>query len=239
MYYEYNDIKIFIDKINRGKSKNIIILPGWGECSNTFNNIINYFTNYNIYIINYPGFGKSPIPNKDLTIYDYEEIIYNFILDKNINNIYIISHSFGGRIASILIGKDKLRVSKLVLIDTAGLRNKKIIFKNIIYKIKKRLCINKNKLFNKYASIDYKDLNSVSYKTFINIVNENLKKYYKRIHIDTLIIWGMNDNITPIKDGERLNKLIKNSALIKYRGSHFTYLEYPDNINKVINAYFN
>lgn len=240
LFYKYNDIKIYVDKIDRGKNKNIIILPGWGNTINTFFFISNYFKDYNVYIVNYPGFGKSPKPNKDLTIYDYSDLVKNFIKKYNINNIYLIAHSFGGRIASILVGKDKLDVKKLVLMDTAGIRDKKMIIKNIIYKIRKKFTFNKEKLYSKYASSDYKILDSVSCKTFSNIVNEDLTKYYRKIKVETLIIWGLQDDITPIKFGRKLKKIVKYSTLIEYKfGKHFTYLEYYYNINNVIDIYFN
>ena len=120
MYYKYHGINIYYEKYGNSK-KTILILPGWGNTRNTFYDIINFFKNYyTLYIVDYPGFGNSPILNKDLTIYDYAKIIYSFINEKNINNISIISHSFGGRIASILIGKHHLNIDKLILIDVAG-----------------------------------------------------------------------------------------------------------------------
>ena len=72
-------------------------------------------------------------------------------------------------------------------------------------------------------------------KTFINIVNEDLRKYYKKINAETLIIWGEKDNDTPLKDGKYLNKIIKNSSLIIYKNrTHFSYLEEPFLTTKII-----
>ena len=241
MFYKNKDMTIGINFINRYKNKNIIILPGWGEVNSTFYNIINYFKDYNIYLISYPSFNDTPLPNKDLTIYDYANIVFEFINKKSIKNIYIIAHSFGGRIASIILSKYNLNIKKLVLIDTAGLKNRSIKHKvkTLIYKIRIKLSKNKNKIFNKYASSDYKALDKKLSNTFKNIVNEDLRKYYKRINIDTLIIWGERDAITPLKDGKKLNKLIKKSALITFKyGTHFTYIECAYNINIIIDSHF-
>ncbi len=242
MYYRYNDINLYVEFINRNKNKNILILPGWGETFNTFYNISSYFKNYNIYIVHNIGFGNSKFPNRDLTIYNYAYVVKEFIKHNNINNLYVIAHSFGGRIASILIGKYNIKVKRLVLMDVAGFKGKSIKtkVKEIIYKVKIKLFKRKRKeIFLKYASSDYKALNENMKNTFKNIVKENLKKYYKKIKVDTLIIWGEKDSITPIKDGKKLNKLIKNSSLISFKdGSHFTYLEYFYNVNKIIECYF-
>ena len=139
--YKYKDISIYYE-IHGNSNKSILILPGWGNTRNTFLNIINLLKDtYKIYIVDYPSFGNSPIPNKELTIYDYTELIYNFIKDNNINNPIIIAHSFGGRISSILISKYKLKVNKLILIDVAGIKriNIKLFIKTKLYKLLKKL----------------------------------------------------------------------------------------------------
>ena len=248
MYYKYNNTTIYYEKYGKEK-KDLIILPGWGDTRKTFTNIIKNINEYNVYIIDYPGFGNSPPLKKEYTIYDYAELIFNFIKDKNINNPIIIAHSFGGRITSLLTTKYKLKVKKLILIDVAGIKriNLKVFIKQKIYKILKKLILIlpikirnnlQNKLFNKFSSNDYKNLNNIMKKTFQNIVNENLKNDYKKINVETLIIWGEKDQDTPLKDGKLLTKLIKDSAIIIYKNAkHYSYLEYPLLTNKIINIY--
>lgn len=249
MYFTYNNVKIYYEVY--GNSKNtILILPGWGNTRNTFLNIINLLKDtYKIYIIDYPSFGNSPTPIHELTIYDYTELIYNFIKSNHINNPIIISHSFGGRISSILISKYKLKVNKLILIDVAGIKriNIKLFIKTRIYKLLKKLTyllpnkiqINiRNKLLNRFSSNDYKDIPNIMKKTFQNIIKEDLKDYYKKIDTETLIIWGDKDIDTPLKDGKYLNKVINNSGLIIYKNAnHFSYLNYPYLTNRILRDY--
>ena len=245
--FKCNDILIHYMSYGNSK-KTILILPGWGNTRETFTNIINLLKDkYKIYIIDYPFFGDSPLPNKELTIYDYSELIFNFIKHNHINNPIIIAHSFGGRIASILC--NKIKVNKLVLIDVAGIKrfNIKLFIKTKVYKLLKKLTYIlpksiqfkvREKLLLKFSSTDYLNVPSIMKKTFQNIVKEDLRKYYRNINTDTLIIWGDKDLDTPLKDALYLNKLIKNSALIVYRNSnHFSYLNYPVLTNKILEKY--
>lgn len=231
-------------------NKVLMILPGWGDTRKTFNFLINCLKDkYTIYIFDYPGFGNSKFPNKELTIYDYALYIKNFIKENNISNPYILCHSFGCRIAILLIGKYRVLVDKLIIIGGAGIRRKSIIrkIKSFKYKLLKKLCILKrknkreiylNKLFNKYSSEDYRSLNEIERKTFSNIVNTDLRKYLKYIYSPTLLIWGSNDSSTPLKDGKFMNKKIKDSGLIIIKkGTHFVYLEYPLYILNIINYF--
>lgn len=240
MYYKDSSLKIYYEIHGTGK-QNILILPGWGNTRNTFQYLINNLQrDYTIYIIDYPGFGNSPIPDKELTIYDYALLIKNFISDQKISNPIVIAHSFGGRIASLLQGYYKINFSKLILIDVAGIKRKKSlkqILKEKTYKLLK-YCINflpklkqekyRQKLLLYFASADYKSIPLSMQKTFQNIITEDLKLYYKNIQTETLIIWGKEDQDTPLKDGILINKLITNSAIIVYNNSkHFSYLDYP------------
>lgn len=247
MYLDINDITIYYEKYGTNK-ETILILPGWGNTRQTFYYIINHFkTTHTIYIIDYPGFGKSPIPNKTLTIYDYSELIINFMKLLNINNPIIIAHSFGGRITSLLIGYHQYKLDKLILIDIAGIKPKKTlkrIIKEKIYKIKRKLIsilpkekqqTSYQKLLKKYASPDYLALPPTMHQTFKNIISVDLTNYFKRIKNETLLLWGEEDHSTPLKDAYKLKKIIPNSALIVFKkAEHYSYLNNPNLTNKII-----
>lgn len=241
MYYNKDDFSIYYEKYGQNE-KTIIILPGWGDTRKTFKSIIESLkNNFTIYIIDYPGFGNSPFPNQNLTIYDYTNIIRDFLSEKNIRNPIIIAHSFGGRIATLLTGYYKEKIDKMILIDSAGIKRHKklkIWLKEKLYKILKQIKkILPKKLKEKYhkklqkifASNDYKALSPNMQQTFKNVINEDLKYYLPYIDSETLLIWGEHDQDTPLKDGILMHKKIKNSALIVYpKSTHYSYLEYAN-----------
>ena len=237
MVFKTNNLKFYYEKYGN-KKKSIIILPGWGNTRNTFNTIIDALKEeYTIYILDYPGFGNSPIPEQNLTIFDYAKAIQEWILENGIHNPHMIAHSFGGRIVSLLIGKYNVKIDKLLLIDVAGIKRRKkikIILKEILYKLLKRLTYLlppikqeeiRQKLLFYFSSTDYQTISNKMRYTFQNIIKINLKKYYKKIKNDTLIIWGEKDVDTPLKDAYILKRIIKNSELIIYPNStHYSYL---------------
>lgn len=242
-----NDFNIYYEKIGSGK-ENIIILPGWGNTRPTFNLMIDALKKYyNVYILDYPGFGNSSFPNRNLTIYDYAELIQNFINILDIKDPIVITHSFGTRIALILNAKLKIKFKKLIIIDGAGIKNKKCILlksKQFLYKLLKKLSIifpkkfkklYLKKLVNIFGSADYKSLNDNMKKTFSNIVSEDLSYLLKDISSETLLIWGEKDCDTPLKDGIKMNNSIVDSGLIIIKnGTHFSYLDVPFYVNNII-----
>lgn len=247
MFFNTGNISIYYEKYG-DSCKTILILPGWGNNRETFYNIINYFKdNYTIYIIDYPGYGNSPIPTFPLTIYDYANLIREFMAENDIVDPIIIAHSFGGRLTTLLTGYYKEKISKLILIDIATIKPKKTLYQKlrqrtykflkkcvkIFFKKKQDIC--QQKLIKWFGSIDYQALPISMQETFKNIVNEDLTPYLADIESDTLILWGKKDKDTPLKDGVKINKLIKDSALIVFPdGNHFSYLQYPLLVNKII-----
>lgn len=247
MYFTYEDIQIYYEKHGNHK-KNIIILPGWGDTRKTFTYMINFLKNFfTVYILDYPGFGNSPFPSKDLTIYDYSELIYQWIQEIAGEDSILIGHSFGGRIITTLLGYYHYPFQNIILMNSAGIKPKKTIRSRIrifIYKFFKKLKYlvpgklknrYQNYLFSKFASADYKNLDVKMMQTFRNVVNEDLKPYLKHMKAKTLLIWGNQDDATPIQDANIMHKLIPNSELIVIEGTnHFTYLQKPQLINQII-----
>lgn len=247
MYYNHSLINLYYEKIGTSQ-KVLIILPGWGNNRKTWDYFIKVFKNYfTIYIFDYPGFGKTTFPQKNLTIYDYAKVFNDFINDNNLYNQIILGHSFGGRLIILLTSLYHQRFKKIILMDSAGIKNfsLKKSFKKYLYKLLKKLAFlfkNKEKYLKKLLSIfgsnDFKNIDVNMHKTFINIVNTNLIKDIPNIKNETLIIWGINDLETPYKDALKFHKLIKNSFLIPIQNcGHFPYLDYAYLTNNIIYEY--
>lgn len=252
MYYKNKNIKLYYEKYGTA-GDTILILPGWGDTRETFHFLIsNLEKNYTLYIFDYPGFGKSIFPDKDMTIYDYGNLFSDFIQDKKIEKPIIIAHSFGGRISILLSSLHRVKIQKMILIGSAGIKPRKTLkkyCKQTLYKImkhfriflpKKRRNLYQKWLLSKFSSADYQALNPKMMPTFRNVVNENLKKYLKNIQTETLLIWGEKDQDTPIKDGMQMEKLIPNVGLVRLQhATHYCYLEQPILVLQIISLFLN
>lgn len=240
MYFHINDFTLYYEKYGN-KDQVILILPGWGETRATFRHLIHILEDYyTVYIVDYPGFGNSPFPSRDLSIYDYTNLIMDFIHINQIVDPIVIGHSFGGRIAIVMNGYFHHKISKLVLIGSAGIKPKKTFRQRIrqwSYKFLKKLScllpVKKRKsylkaLLHHFGSSDYQKLSANQRKTFIQVINEDLTPYLCEMQADTLLLWGELDQDTPLKDGKKMEQLIPESALVVLKNcTHFCYLEQP------------
>ena len=74
--------------------------------------------------------------------------------------------------------------------------------------------------------------------TFLNVIREDLQSAASCITIPTLLIWGSAYKTTPLSDGERLSKIIKNSTLKVIPGAgHFVHRERPAEVAEMIRRF--
>lgn len=233
MEYKYQELKINYLKVGEGKP--IILLHGWCQNLNTFEGLIDVLkTKYTVYAIDLPGFGFSDEPEDPWSVKDYSNFLDKFCTDLKIHRPIILGHSFGGRIA-IKYASNNSKIRRLILVDSAGLninRGIKFYFRKWRYKLVKnyyKLIKNNVKLeewFNKHASNDYKQATEKMRLTLKKVVNEDLRKDLRKIKAETLLIWGENDTVTPLKIAFKMQKKIPNAGLVRLEGlGHFPYLE--------------
>lgn len=232
--YTYKDI---------GSDITLVLLHGWGQNIEMMEPIGNkYLDKFNVLIIDLPGFGKSEEPPYAWTIYDYVECIKKLIDDLKIKKVYLIGHSFGGRLSLIYASLHK--VEKLICLASPYCKEiKKLPLKTRIYKCVKNIPGLKwlaNIIRNKVASPDYKNASEIMRGVLVKSINVEMEDDVKKINCPTLLVWGTNDTAVPLNRAYELEKLIKDSAVIKYEGAtHYAYLERLNHLITVLDSFFN
>ena len=104
----------------------------------------------------------------------------------------------------------------------------------ILKKIKKLPGMDKFGDFMKQyiGSPDYRAASPIMRQTLVNVVNEDLASFARRIEEPTLLIWGEHDEAVPVEEARELEKIMIDAALIVLPGTHYAYLE---NLGQVIN----
>lgn len=238
MNIEFNDILVHYETFGDSGSA-IVFLHGWGGSVSSFIALANTLkTKHKCLLIDFPPFGESEEPYTPWRICDYVRLVKTICDKENFENISIIAHSFGGRVAISLASDYNNFVRKLELVSSAGLRPKFSIereIRKLKYKLAKR---RGDKDSDKHGSKDWQKLSGVMKKTFSNIVEEDLKKKAQKISAETLLIFGDKDTETPLYMGKRLRKYIKNSELIVLKGyGHFAYIEDNFRFTKITNSF--
>lgn len=215
IYYKETEVDNFCLK-----NKTILILHGWGSRSDNWKEVLEFFEKKNIkvFIPDLPGFGKSNKPPLAWTIEDYRCFVEGFVRQLNLNNFYLLGHSFGGSLSVAYCLKNQGKIKKLFLAGASCIRKKtfKKSFLLVFSKIFKPLSfipLLKKAFYKFVVKSDYLSAKGFMKKTYLNIIKKDLSEELKNINVPTFIVWGEKDKITPLKQGEIINSKIKNSKM--------------------------
>ena len=204
----------------------IIILHGWGWpiSSSQWIRVKELLENggYTIFVPDLPGFGKTPPPSKPWMINDYVEWVKDFCDKHNLSQVFLLGHSFGGSVAVKFSTRYPRRVVKLVLIDSAGIRKKRLkkeIQKKVAHFLNNFSFLPFYSFVRKIAyrtlfrHSDYLLTEGVIKQTYLNVIGEDISNIFSNISVPTLLIWGKKDNITPLNHAYFIKEKIPGAKL--------------------------
>lgn len=239
-----NNLIVNYRKIGSGET-DFILLHGWGCELNIFNNLVSKLdqNKYTIYVLDFPGFGKSQMPQEVYGVGEYANFLEKFIKKLEIKNPIILGHSFGGRVAIKFTSDNPGIAKKLILAGSAGI--KKDLKKSYLVAAKAGKQVFNLPILKRYKNrvlekVGAKDLAESGEREaiFRKVINEDLREYAKNIKIPTLLVYGINDDEAPVEYGKIFNDLIPNSKLeiIKNAG-HYVFLDQEERFLELINKF--
>jgi len=253
-------MKIQIDNLNinytrSGAGDMILILPGWGANITLYEGIVQSLTDrYEVISLDLPGFGQSEEPRTAWDVEGYVDFVIRFLKEMNCSKVSLIGHSNGGRIIIRMANRKNLPflLEKLVLVDSAGIvpiKTTKQKIKIWTFKFMKKIVASKpvhaifpealDQLKNKSGSEDYRSASPMMKQCMVKAVNDDLTPLLPNIGCETLLIWGMDDTATPLKDGKKMEELIPKAGLVTLeKAGHYSFLDQPYIFKKVMQSFF-
>jgi len=161
--------------------------------------------------------------------------------DRNIpDGAIALGHSNGGRILMNLLAKKPKKLKGLILLDSAGIYKSSL--KRSILRVTAKIFAplkyikTLRKLFHRLiGASDYTKAPENMKQTLHNMIVSDKQLDPAKVSVPTQIIWGTADTTTPLRQGEKLHRLIKGSKLIVKPGwKHAPYLKVPEKLAEVI-----
>ena len=238
-----------------GEGEIILMLHGWGSRASLFEGLIRLCSKkYRVLAPDMPGFGGSAEPSEPWDVGRYADFILKFLEPFAPGSVILLGHSFGGRVILKLTERElPFKISKIILLDSAGIKPKKTLKQRlslIFYKTGRKIMSLPplkalfpdavEKMRKKRGSADYNAASPVMRQTLVKVVNEDLRHDLPKIKAPTLLIWGTADTATPLSDGELMERLIPDSGLVKVQGAgHYSFLEAPEYVARVVASFLN
>ena len=243
-----------IQYVEAGSGPTVILLHGLGGSSQVWNfNIGPLAEKFHVVVPDQIGFGKSDKPLVNYRIRTYVDFLDQFCKQLKIERATLVGNSMGGWIAAMFTASFPDRVDKLVLVDAAGYRPPKDLDMNTLFSLnpttraEMKVLVGKvfyNKAFQSDGAIDQSmtvrlaagDGYTIKSITESIIRGEDfLDDVVKTIKPPTLIVWGRQDGLVPLADGEHFNKDIAGSKMIVIdQCGHVPNLEKPGEFNAAV-----
>ena len=232
-----------------GEGRPIIILHGLMGGLSNFDGVFNYFPDqgYNVIAPELPIY-SSNILNTNVKF--FAEFVYKFIKFKKLKDVIILGNSLGGHVGLIFSKLYPKLVKGLVLTGSSGLYENSMgdsYPKREDYEyIKERteaVFFSPKIATKKIIDEVYETVNDR--KKLIKIlamaksaIRHNMSKDLPNIKVNTAIVWGTNDSVTPPDVAKDFNKLLPNSELfwIKKCG-HAPMMEHPSEFNTIMKGW--
>ena len=217
-------------------SQPVVFLHGWGGSTDSFFKLGLELTkqrpDLKLYLVDYPGFGLTDDPETSgWSTHRYADWVKALCEELEIKKAHFYVHSFGGRILCRLINKHPELGDKLVFTGAAGvkwplsLRQKiSVGLSKIIPKAKhSRTQRLQNFIVTKvFGARDWGNVKPALKNTLKTVLAEaDLREDLANIKQPSLILWGEQDSITPLKSGRVYAEKIPNNHLVIFpKGRH-------------------
>ena len=224
------------------KERSVVFLHGWGSQALHLKSILEIVPNF--VALDLPGFGGSDLPPVPWGVAEYAWFLENFLAKLEIRKPILVGHSVGGSIIiKYLSGVGTAK--KAILISSSGIRKKglKIFLYKIVTKIFKfifslpGLNIFKDRIRKRfYSAIDSKDYIEAGkmVESYKKIIRDDLTGVLPDIAAPVVLIWGEKDSITPLWQGELMQKKIVRSKLFVIADAgHYSFIDQPEKFKEI------
>jgi pimeloyl-ACP methyl ester carboxylesterase len=234
--------------IDEGNGEILLLLHGLFGALSNWQGVIDHFSQQYRVII--PLMPIHDMPIKEAGCEGLTVFIEEFIDHVNLDKFSLIGNSLGGHVALIYTLKHPEKVQRLILTGSSGL------FENSMGgSYPKRGNYEYIKERVEYTFYDPKTASKELVDEVFEITNSipkvmriiaiaksaqrnNMAKDIVRIEKPTLLIWGLNDTITPPHVGHEFNSLIKHSELqFIDHCCHAPMMEQPVEFNRILDQW--
>lgn len=240
--------KLEFKYVDEGQGQVLMLLHGlFGALSNWQEVVTRFSTRFRVIIPMLPIY---EMPIKAAGLEGLQKFVEDFVQAMDLDKMIIMGNSLGGHVAILYTLHNKDKVDKLVLTGSSGL------FENTMGGSYPRRgsydYIRERVAYTFYdPQVASKELVDEVFETTKSIPKcmrivaiaksaqrNNLAAELPQLTVPTLLVWGLNDTITPPMVAHEFNRLIPNATL-KFidKCCHAPMMEHPKKFNEIVEAF--
>lgn len=222
--------------------KKLIIIHGWTYTIEPWTKTVELLQRAGVEVEQLRVPGLTEPSNKVWTVDDYVEWLREELAGHQ--NVVVLGHSNGGRIAMNYLAKYPSSFEQLILLNSAG-----IFYKPEAMSLKRRVArvvakIGKplaklplvRKVFYRIIGSDYGRAPENMKKTLSNMLESDKQLDLSQVKVDKIdILWGKDDQTTPVGMGRVLHGGLAGSSLQEFSDwRHAPYITHPEELAEAI-----
>ncbi|GMR21159.1 MAG: hypothetical protein BMS9Abin36_1758 [Gammaproteobacteria bacterium] len=239
----------------------VVLVHGLGGTgAGDMREIIPYLAkHFHVLTFDLPGFGQSDAGNKLYSPEKYVQFIRYVVKQRAKGSIYLLGHSMGGLIALRYAATYHNEVSRLILVSVAGVLHRVSYSKHLVAlglgqvsqlgSLGQRISGMVNHMMDKLAARRLPDelvlLTPVTRQKLFNgeaskiagyaMIVDDVSAFIPKVQAPTLIIWGEDDNIAPLRTAKLLGFNLPNARLVVLdRSGHVPMKERPERFTALV-----
>lgn len=234
--------------IDEGQGEVLLLLHGLFGALSNWNGVVDHFSkNYRVVIPLMPiyemALHKAGVPG-------LVNFVEDFVKFKNLRDLTLLGNSLGGHVALVYTLNNASKVKRLVLTGSSGLfedsmggsfpkrGNYEYVKERVEYTFYSPATATKelvDEVFN-ITNSNAKCLRIIAIAK--SAQRHNMAKDITNIKVPTLLIWGLNDTITPPLVAHEFNRLMENSELYFIdKCGHAPMMEHPERFNSILEKF--
>lgn len=234
--------------VEEGEGPVLLLLHGLFGALSNWTTVVDHFSqNYKVVIPLMPIYQMSLLKT---SVDGLSNFIHDFVEYKKYTSVNLIGNSLGGHVALIYALAHPELVNSMVLTGSSGLYENamggsfpKRKDYNFIKTKTEITFYDPNTATKELVDEVYEIVNSRNKGIRIiqmakSAIRHNMSKVIKNITAPSCLIWGKNDNITPIDVAHEFNDLLPNSELhFIDKCGHAPMMEHPKEFNEILEGF--
>ncbi len=229
-----NGVHVHYEVEGPAQGPTVVLIHGLGGRAEDWANLAPYFARagFRVYMPDLPGYGRSERPVRfSYSVPDEAEIVVSFLDAMGLKQVNLGGWSMGGWVVQIVAARHPERVSRLMLFDSAGIYEKPLW---------------DTKLFTSKTPAQLEQLEALLMpnpppipgfvaRDILRITKEHAwvieralttmltgqdatDSLLPQLKMPVLILWGKEDHITPVEQGQKIHSLVPQSELDVFKG---------------------
>lgn len=244
-YLEYSNF-------NSTEEETLVLLHGIGASAERWSKVIPFFhEHFRTIVPDIIGFGYSDKPTVEYNIPYFVKFLKDFLNRVGVKSASIAGSSFGGLVAAEFAINDINMINKLILVSPAG--TMKTSTKTLEEYILASLYPTHDNVWRAFNNMAF-DPRTVTEETILEFIDRmklpnakyafmstmlairnttDLASRLSKVKSPTMIIWGQNDEMIPVKYSEDYRNIPNSNVKVIPRCGHTPFTEKPELFSKI------